>query len=73
MTLKLKLSSSEPKLEPDDQVPAYSESGCRRADVHRGYRSFSDNSQIIVYIVDVERIDVIGIPHKSMDVGPELF
>ncbi len=47
--------------------------GRERDDVHRGYRSFPEGSHVIFYIVSGDHVDVIGIPHKSMDIGPQLF
>lgn len=47
--------------------------GRERNDVHPGYRSFPEGSHIIFYVVNDECVDIIGIPHKSMDIGPDLF
>ena len=47
--------------------------GRDRNDVHPGYRSFPEGSHIIFYLISDEQIDIIGIPHKSMDIGPDLF
>ncbi len=47
--------------------------GRERNDVHPGYRSFPECSHVIFYVISDECVDIIGIPHKSMDVGPELF
>lgn len=47
--------------------------GRERNDVHPGYRSFPEGSHIIFYIVSDDHVDIIGIPHKSMDIGPDLF
>ena len=47
--------------------------GRERNDVHPGYRSFPEGSHVIFYIVTDENVDIIGIPHKSMDIGPNLF
>ncbi|MDZ7769216.1 MAG: type II toxin-antitoxin system RelE/ParE family toxin [Woeseiaceae bacterium] len=47
--------------------------GRERNDVHPGYRSFPEGSHIIFYVVSDDYVDIIGIPHKSMDVGPDLF
>ena len=44
--------------------------GREQKDVHPGYRSFPEGSHIIFYIVRDEYVDIIGIPHKSMDIGP---
>ena len=47
--------------------------GHERKDVHPGYRSFPEGSHVIFYIVSDEYVDIIGIPHKSMDIGPGIF
>jgi len=47
--------------------------GRERNDVHPGYRSFPEGSHVIFYIVSDENVDIIGIPHKSMDIGPGIF
>lgn len=47
--------------------------GRERTDVHPGYRSFPQGNHVIFYIVSGDHIDIIGIPHKSMDIGPDLF
>lgn len=47
--------------------------GRDRNDVHPGYRSFLEGSHIIFYVVSDEYVDIIGIPHKSMDIGADLF
>lgn len=47
--------------------------GHDRRDIHPDYRSFPQGSHIIFYLTSDESIDIIGIPHKSMDIGPELF
>lgn len=47
--------------------------GRERNDVHPGYRSFPEGSHIIFYIVSGEDVDIIGIPHKSMDIGPGIL
>jgi len=47
--------------------------GRERNDVHRGYRSFPEGSHVIFYVVSGDYVDIIGIPHKSMDIGPHLF
>lgn len=43
--------------------------GRNRDDVHPGYRSFPEGHHIIFYTVHDDYIAIIGIPHKSMDVG----
>ena len=47
--------------------------GRERNDVHPGYRSFPEGSHVIFYIISDDDVDIIGIPHKSMDIGPDLF
>ena len=47
--------------------------GRERNDVHRGYRSFPEGSHVIFYIFSGDYVDVIGVPHKSMDIGSHLF
>jgi len=47
--------------------------GRERNEVHPGYRCFPEGSHIVFYLVSGDHIDIIGIPHKSMDVGPGLF
>jgi toxin ParE1/3/4 len=47
--------------------------GRERNDVHPCYRRFPEGSHIILYIVSDEYVDIIGIPHKSVDIGPDLF
>jgi toxin ParE1/3/4 len=43
--------------------------GRERNDVHPGYRSCPEGSHIIFYIINDDWVDIIGIPHKSMDVS----
>ncbi|MDH5619782.1 MAG: type II toxin-antitoxin system RelE/ParE family toxin [Gammaproteobacteria bacterium] len=47
--------------------------GRERNDVDAGYRSFPEGSHVIFYVVSDDRVIIIGIPHKSMDIGPDLF
>ena len=47
--------------------------GRERNDVHPDYRSFPQGSHVIFYMVGDGHDDIIGIPHKSMDIGPDLF
>ena len=47
--------------------------GREREDIHPGYRSFPVGSHIVFYVEDGNFINMIGIPHKSMDVGPVFF
>lgn len=43
--------------------------GRERNDLHPGYRCFPEGNHVIYYVVSDESVEVIGIPHKSMDVG----
>lgn len=47
--------------------------GQSREDIHPGYRSYPEGSHLIFYLVRDQSIDVIGVPHKSMDIGPDLL
>ena len=47
--------------------------GRERPDIHPGYRSFPVGSHVVFYVDDGKFINIIGIPHKSMDVGPVFF
>ncbi len=41
--------------------------GRERYDVHPGYRSYPEGSHVIFYIINDDQVDIIGMPHKSMD------
>lgn len=43
--------------------------GRERDDIQPGYRSFPEGSHVVFYVIDGDFINIIGIPHKSMDVG----
>jgi toxin ParE1/3/4 len=43
--------------------------GRERPDIQPGYRCFPAGSHIVFYIEDGNFINIIGISHKSMDVG----
>lgn len=43
-------------------------SGKHRPDIAEGYYSFSQGSHVIFYLIGAEAIDIIGVPHKHMDV-----
>lgn len=47
--------------------------GRERNDVHPGYRSYPQGSHVIFYIVSEEDVDIIGVPHQAMDIGPGIF
>ena len=42
--------------------------GRRRADIVEGYYSFPEGRHIVFYLFDSDYIDIIGIPHKDMDI-----
>jgi toxin ParE1/3/4 len=42
--------------------------GKNRSDVAEGYYSFPQGEHVIFYLVSQEGIDIIGIPHKEMDI-----
>lgn len=42
--------------------------GRDRTDVAPGYRSFPEGSHVIFYVIRETTIDIIGVPHKAMDV-----
>ncbi len=41
--------------------------GENRPDIYDGYYSYLHKKHLVFYICRVEEIDIIGIPHKSMD------
>ena len=42
--------------------------GKHRTDIAEGYYSFPEGQHIVFYIINHERIEIIGIPHKDMDI-----
>jgi toxin ParE1/3/4 len=42
--------------------------GRHRADIAEGYFSFSEGQHIVFYLCSHDGIDIIGIPHKDMDI-----
>lgn len=42
--------------------------GKHRPDVAEGYYSFPQGSHVIFYLICTDAIDIIGVPHKQMDV-----
>lgn len=44
--------------------------GKNRDDVKEGYRSFPEGQHIIFYRQVKDKIEILGIPHQSMDVLP---
>ncbi|MBU2677626.1 MAG: type II toxin-antitoxin system RelE/ParE family toxin [Gammaproteobacteria bacterium] len=43
--------------------------GRDRSDIHKGYRSYPEGNHVVFYITQDDWIAIIGIPHKSMDIG----
>jgi toxin ParE1/3/4 len=46
--------------------------GRLRPDIAPGYRCFPQGQHLIFYLMREGGIDIIGIPHQSMDVGDHL-
>lgn len=42
--------------------------GKHRSDVTEGYYSFPQGEHVIFYLIGQEGIDIIGVPHKEMDI-----
>ncbi len=42
--------------------------GKHRADVAEGYYSFPEGQHVVFYLINQEYIDIIGLPHKDMDI-----
>lgn len=42
--------------------------GSHRADIAEGYYSFPEGQHIVFYLCSPDGIDIIGIPHKDMDI-----
>ena len=47
--------------------------GRSRDDVKKSYRSFTEGSHVIFYRVTGGDIEIIGVPHQSMDVEQHLI
>lgn len=47
--------------------------GKHRSDITEGYYSFPQSGHVIFYMISHEGIDVIGIPHKEMDIISYFF
>ena len=43
--------------------------GRARGDVADGYRSFPEGQHVVFYVIQIDGIAIIGIPHQAMDVG----
>ncbi|MGC4054276.1 MAG: type II toxin-antitoxin system RelE/ParE family toxin [Paludibaculum sp.] len=48
--------------------PNIRDSGKHRPDIAEGYYCFPEGSHLIFYLIGTDAIDVIGVPHKQMDV-----
>lgn len=44
------------------------ELGKPRDDIAKGYRCYPQGRHLIFYIFDAAAVDIIGLPHKSMDI-----
>ena len=44
------------------------DAGQHRTDLCEGYRSFPEGQHIVFYLINADHIDIIGLPHKAMDV-----
>ena len=44
------------------------QAGKHRTDVAEGYYSFPQGEHVVFYMIGEESIDIIGIPHKEMDI-----
>lgn len=42
--------------------------GTQRPDIKEGYYSYLQGSHLIFYTIEKEHINIIGIPHKAMDI-----
>ncbi len=42
--------------------------GMKRSDIRNGFYSFPQGSHLAFYVQKKEGIDIIGVPHKNMDI-----
>lgn len=42
--------------------------GKQRPDIKNGYYCFLQGSHLIFYIIDDDKINIIGVPHRSVDI-----
>jgi len=42
--------------------------GKQRSDIAEGYHSFPQGGHVVFYLIGQEGIDIIGVPHKEMDI-----
>lgn len=45
------------------------QAGRARDDVRKGYRSFPEGQHVVFYLITVDTVAIIGIPHQAMDIG----
>jgi toxin ParE1/3/4 len=53
-------------------LAGHPQAGRNRSDIAEGYFSFSQGSHVIFYQIGEGTIDIIGVPHKHMDVAGHL-
>ena len=41
--------------------------GKHRADIHESYYSFPQGQHVVFYLISIDAIDIISVPHKEMD------
>lgn len=41
--------------------------GKQRDDINPGYYSFPEGTHVVFYVITPEGVDIIGVPHQSMD------
>lgn len=46
----------------------YPFSGKHRAEIHKLYYSYPQGQHVVFYLISENAIDIIGIPHKDMDI-----
>lgn len=49
-------------------LPANPRIGSQRSEIHEGYFSFPQGVHVVFYLIAQSHIDIIGIPHKEMDI-----
>lgn len=42
--------------------------GKHRTDIQEGFYSFPQSEHVVFYLIRIEGIDIIGVPHKEMDI-----
>lgn len=46
--------------------------GANRDEIAQGYRCFPEGNHLVFYIIKHDMIQIIGVPHKSMDIDVHL-